>query len=208
MKWKYIQAEKETDHKFLNFYTLHYEVTKDDGTIKNTKYFLASRNLSQDNLRIQKQDFRRADAVLIGAYLYKDEKPYLLLEKQFRQALNHEVISFPAGLCDEEDKDIVSSARRELKEETGYDADEISLLLPPSPTSEGLSDECNAVVLAHLSTKGRENKEEFEDISAKLYSLEEVEDLLNDEENIFSNSARLLILYLMEKFHYTSKQKR
>lgn len=200
MKWKYQGCDKETDHKFLNFYTLHYEVTKDDGSIKDTSYFLASRNLSEEELRITRQDFRRADAVLIGAYTIKDGKLYLLLEKQFRQALNHEVISFPAGLCDKEDKDITASARRELKEETGYETDEVTLLLPPSPTSEGLSDECNAVVLAHLSTKGKEEKEEFEDISAKLYSREEVLQLLADENNIFSNSARLLILYLLEKY--------
>ncbi len=200
MKWKYKGCDKETDHKFLNFFTLHYEVTKDDGTIKDTEYFLASRNIEKEELRISKQDFRRADAVLIGAYTIRNDKLYLLLEKQFRQALNHEVISFPAGLCDKEDRDVIDSARRELREETGYEADEIKLLLPPSPTSEGLSDECNCVVLAHLSMKGKEEKEEFEDISARLYSRDEVISLLNDENNIFSNSARLLILYLLEKY--------
>lgn len=200
MKWTYLGSDKETDHKFLNFYTLHYEVLKDDGTLKNTDYFLASRNLEKDELRIVKQDFDRADAVLIGAYTLKEGKPYLLLERQFRQALNHEVISFPAGLVDKEDKDITSAARRELREETGYEAEEIELLLPPSPTSEGLSDECNAVVLARLANKGQDEKEEFEDIQARLYSLEEVRKLLNDKTNIFSNSARLLILYLMERF--------
>jgi ADP-ribose pyrophosphatase len=200
MKWTYLGSNKETDHKFLNFYTLHYEVLKDDGTMKNTDYFVASRNLEKNELRIVKQDFDRADAVLIGAYTLKDGKPYLLLERQFRQALNHEVISFPAGLVDKEDKDITSAARRELREETGYEADEIELLLPPSPTSEGLSDECNAVVLARLANKGEDEKEEFEDIQARLYSLEELRKLLNDKTNIFSNSARLLILYLMERF--------
>ncbi len=200
MKWKYKGCDKETDHKFLNFFTLHYEVTKDDGTIKDTEYFLASRNIEKEELRISRQDFRRADAVLIGAYTIRNDKLYLLLEKQFRQALNHEVISFPAGLCDKEDRDVIDSARRELREETGYEADEIKLLLPPSPTSEGLSDECNCVVLAHLSMKGKEEKEEFEDISARLYSRDEVISLLNDENNIFSNSARLLILYLLEKY--------
>lgn len=200
MKWKYEGCEKETDHKFLNFYTLHYNVTKDDGSIKENNYFLASRNLTKEELRISKQDFKRADAVLIGAYTLKNGNLYLLLEKQFRQALNHEVVSFPAGLCDKEDKDIIASAKRELKEETGYETDDVKLLIPPSPTSEGLSDECNAVVIAHLSTKGEEEKEEFEDIKAKLYSRDEVLSLLEDENVIFSNSARLLILYLLEKY--------
>jgi 8-oxo-dGTP pyrophosphatase MutT (NUDIX family) len=110
------------------------------------------------------------------------------------------VISFPAGLCDKEDKDITTAALRELKEETGYTATDFEMIVPPSPTSEGLSDECNAVVICRLLSQGKDNKEEFEDISAKLYSVEEVKALLADEKVIFSNSARLLVLYLLERF--------
>ncbi len=200
MKWKFQGCEKETDHRFLNFYTLHYEVTKDDGSVKDTSYFLASRNESKEELRIAKQDFKRADAVLIGTYCFIKGELHLLLERQFRQALNHEVISFPAGLCDKSDHDVIETARRELREETGYSCTDLQLLLPPSPTSEGLSDECNAVVTARILDKGADEKEEFEDISARLYSVKEVQALLDDENVIFSNSARLLILYLLEKY--------
>lgn len=196
MKWKFIFLNKETDHRFLNFYTLHYEVEK-EGKKKETTYFLASRNENKDEVRIIKQDFNRADAVLIGAYTFINSKLYLLLEEQFRQALNHTVFSFPAGLCDKEDKDVFETAKRELKEETGYDACDYKLLLPPSPTSEGMSDECNSVVTCRLLEKGKDDKEEFEDIKARLYSVDEVKKLLDDKDVIFSNSARLLILYLM-----------
>lgn len=203
MEWKFKSAVKDTEHPFLNLYVLDYEVTKDDGTIKHMPYYLASRNQKQEELRIHKQDFReRADAVLVGSYLIKDNQLYLLLEHQFRPGLNHDVLSFPAGLCDKEDKDIAESALRELKEETGYDATDVELLVPPSPTSEGLSDECNAVVTCRLLERGEDHKEEFEDISARLYSVKEVRDLLNDNNTLFSNSARLLVLYLLEKYQY------
>ena len=200
MKWNYLGADKETEHRFLNFYSLHYEVIKDDGTKKEYQYFLASRNEEKDELRIPKQDFERADAVLIGTYLIKDNKLYLLLERQYRPALNHEVISFPAGLVDKEDKSIIDAAKRELREETGYRVENIELIVPPSPTSEGLSDECNAVVIASLADKGEDEKEEFEDIQSKLYTKEEVKALLANKEVIFSNPARLLVLLLLEKF--------
>lgn len=201
MKWTFTSSIKETDHKFLNFYIVNYEVEKDDGTKKDFSYFVASRNLEKQNLRVISQDFKeRADAVLIGAYKIIDSKLYLLLEHQFRPALNHDVVSFPAGLCDKEDKDIIDSARRELKEETGYVADDYEIIVPPSPTSEGLSDECNAVVICRVRERGTDNKEEFEDISARLYSEEEVREMLKDKQIIFSNSARLLVLYLLERF--------
>lgn len=200
MKWNYIKADKETEHKFLNFYTLHYEVIKDDNSKKDYTYFLASRNEDKNDLRIVKQDFKRADAVLIGAYLIKNNKLYLLLEKQYRPALNHEVYSFPAGLVDKEDNSIEEAAKRELREETGYSLNDIQLIVPPSPTSEGLSDECNAVVIASLAAKGIDQKEEFEDIQAKLYDKEEIKKLLEDKDIIFSNPARILILFLLEKY--------
>lgn len=199
MKWTLKKVIKETDHRFLNFYTLEYEVEEEKGK-KEYTYFLASRNEDSSSLKAVKEDYSRPDAVLIGAYLFQEGKIHLLLEKQFRPGLNRFVYSFPAGLMDKEDKDIEETARRELKEETGYSCKNIQLLVPPSPTSEGLSDECNAVVKAELVQKGKENKEEFEDIQARLYSEEEVRALLKDEKNLFSNPARLLILLLLEQY--------
>ncbi len=199
MKWKVSSVEKETEHRFLNFYTIHYKVYK-DGEEKDYTYFVASRNEEEKDLRIYRGEYDRPDAVLIGCYKIIDGELYLLLEKQFRPALNCEVISFPAGLMDKEDKDIKETAKREVKEETGYDVSEIELLLPPSPTSEGLSDECNAVVIAKLETKGKEDKEEFEDIDPLLCSSSKVKEMLQDKNCLFSNSARLLILYLLERF--------
>lgn len=197
MKWLLEKIDKETDHRFLNFYTLHYDV---DG--KKYSYFLASRNEEIDSLRCRTTSFTRPDAVLIGAYkIDLSGHLFFLLEKQFRPALNRDVYSFPAGLMDPGDRNESETAARELGEETGFELDSVEILLPPSPTSEGLSDECNSVVLARLSNGKKEaHKEEFEDISCKLYSAEEVQKLLNDPSILFSNSARLLILYLLERF--------
>ncbi len=200
MKWKVTSIDKETEHRFLNFYTVHYKVENEDGKEKDYSYFLASRNESVNNLRINRKQYDRPDAVLIGCYKIINHEFYLLLESQFRPALNREVISFPAGLMDPEDNDIKETAIREVKEETGYDVFHVELLLPASPTSEGLSDECNAVVLAELKDKGTDNKEEFEDIDAALCSREKIKEMLLDDSYLFSNSARLLILYLLERF--------
>ncbi len=197
MKWLLKKIDKETNHRFLNFYTLHYDV---DG--KPYSYFLASRNEEISSLRCTQRSISRPDAVLIGAYqIQENGSVSFLLEKQFRPALNRDVYSFPAGLMDPGDKDEAETSARELGEETGFVLESVEVLLPPSPTSEGLSDECNSVVLAKLSHGKKEaHKEEFEDISCRLYSSEEVRKLLNDPSILFSNSARLLILYLLERF--------
>ncbi len=200
MKWTFIKADKETDHRFLNFYTVHYEVAS-NGISKPYSYFVASRNELIPALRLSSKEFSRPDAVLIGAYHIDDSgRLSLLLEKQFRPALGREVISFPAGLMDKEDRTEEDTAKRECLEETGYNICDVEVIVPPSPTSEGLSDECNSVVICRLLNKGDSHKEEFEDISASFYSEAQVRDMLSDPDLIFSNSARLLILLLLEKF--------
>ena len=55
-------------------------------------------------------------------------------------------------------------------------------------------------MIAEAISSGNSSKEEFEDISAKFYTEEEVLSMLSDPSLLFSNSARLLILLLLEKY--------
>jgi ADP-ribose pyrophosphatase len=67
----------------------------------------------------------------------------LLLTEQYRVPLQKNVIELPAGLAGDEEyggEEYVEAARRELREETGYEA-EIWEPLVSGPTSAGLSNE-------------------------------------------------------------------
>ena len=68
----------------------------------------------------------------------------LLLVEQYRPAVGTRVIEVPAGLVGDhaglEQEDALAAARRELLEETGYEAEEIEPLLE-SPSTPGLSSE-------------------------------------------------------------------
>ena len=43
MKWKLIEVQQETDHPYLNYFTLHYQVEK-DGENKEAFYRICSRH--------------------------------------------------------------------------------------------------------------------------------------------------------------------
>jgi ADP-ribose pyrophosphatase len=58
--------------------------------------------------------------------LLKDNQ--ILLVRQYRYAVGRELLEIPAGTCnDQEDPEVC--AERELKEETGYDCDELEKVL-------------------------------------------------------------------------------
>lgn len=97
-------------------------------------------------------DFTRrpnADAA-VGILAITPENKIVLVE-QFRIPMQQRVLEIPAGLVGDEDEhrgeDLAETARRELLEETGYEARRISPLLS-SPTSAGMTSETTHIFLA------------------------------------------------------------
>ena len=79
MNWRLSSLEKETNHPFLNFYVLHYDVLK-EGVLKEHRYFLASRK-EENGLRPFIHDYSNPDAVVIGLYRFREGKLEILLTK-------------------------------------------------------------------------------------------------------------------------------
>lgn len=77
-------------------------------------------------------------AVLILA-LTPDRK--IILVEQYRIPVQSKVIEMPAGICDVEGEEPATTVRRELEEETGYQAEEVNYLCG-GPNSPGLTNEC------------------------------------------------------------------
>ncbi len=92
---------------------------------------------------------RVASGVVTVVALTDDDK--VLLVEQYRVPLAAPVIEFPAGLAGDvsgsEDESLLSAARRELLEETGFEARSWKLLFT-GPSSAGLTDEVITFFLA------------------------------------------------------------
>jgi 8-oxo-dGTP pyrophosphatase MutT (NUDIX family) len=87
---------------------------------------------------------RHPGAVAVVAVTDDDS---VVLARQFRPAINQWILEIPAGTCDVEGEPAEVTARRELAEEVGYAAGELSLLTRCVITP-GFCDEFAAIYLA------------------------------------------------------------
>ena len=182
---KLLNINKETNNKFLNYYILELE-----SKLKNRKkYFIASRR-KEEELACKTKNHSKCDAVMIISKTINGE--YYLI-KQFRPAINDYIYEFPAGLIDEGET-IEEAARRELFEETGLVVKEFKMLIKPSYTSVGMSDENIAIV--EVICEGEptnENSEEDEEI--EIIKVDKNDALrLIEEENVSIKTALVIKL--------------
>ncbi len=93
---------------------------------------------------------RRNTSGIVGVVAVTDDGKLLLVE-QFRPPVGKRVIELPAGLAGDvagqETEDLANAARRELLEETGYEAREMTRVAT-GPPSAGLSDEVITLFVA------------------------------------------------------------
>jgi ADP-ribose pyrophosphatase len=111
-------------------------------------------------------DRRNISGIVVIAALTDEGK--LVLVEQFRIPVNAMVIELPAGLAgdrpEDRDEDFVQAARRELIEETGYDAARFELVAS-GPISPGMSfEEIDLFVATGLKRVSAGGGDETEDI--------------------------------------------
>ena len=202
MNWKLKDIIQETNHPFLNYFTLVYDLEKEDGSHKEYRYFMVSRRDKEHLLALTK-NYQNVDGVVMPLY-YVDpdtKKISLLITRQFRPTINRYVNSFTAGLVDPKE-DLKSTIRREAKEEAGVEISDIEILTSPGTTSVGISDEINSVALARIVSFGKTALEEDEDISTRLIKLSYIKKSIeeNSDEFYFPVNIKILLLYFLERF--------
>lgn len=120
----------------------------------------------------------------IAVLALTDAREVVLIE-QFRIPTNSNVIELPAGLVGDtvgfEQESLVEAARRELMEETGYDAETIETLVQGA-SSAGLTDERVHLLFATgLKKVGPGGGDASEQIQVNLVSVDCIDDWLDDQ---------------------------
>ena len=132
-----------------------------DGVILHVKRDMVKLSNGSETVR---EVIRHIGAVCVIPVTEKNE---VIMERQYRYPLDRVILEIPAGKLDAPDEDRLSAIKRELREETGYSADEWTEIgdFHPAPA---YSDEFITMYLARSLHKGEQqlDEDEFLDVYA------------------------------------------
>lgn len=119
----------------------------------------------------------------------------ILMVRQYRNALERYTIEIPAGGLDFPEEPHYNAALRELKEETGYSAQELELLIKIN-TTVAFCDEIISIFVAFLDgNKGEQDLDEDEFINVVPYEIDELERMIYAGEITDSKTISAIMCY-------------
>ena len=121
-----------------------------------------------------------------------DEENRIIMEKQFRYALNDYLLEIPAGKLDKGEDPLVC-AKRELEEETGIIASEW-ISLGTIATSPGFCNEVIHLYVAKGLSKGEIHWDEDEYVEVERYTFDELLQRIQEEKIKDSKTLSALLL--------------
>jgi len=120
----------------------------------------------------------------------------LVMVRQFRHGLEAPTLEFPGGLLDESDACPASAARRELREETGYDAPILRPLPIIHPNPALLTNRAHFFVAEQAVRVAEAQLESTEDVALSHMPVSEARERAEAGTLGLTNAAHLAALFL------------
>ncbi len=102
----------------------------------------------------------------------------VIMIRQFRAGIRECTLEIPGGMVDPTDASPMDAARREMREETGYDGERIVLLGSVHPNPAILNNRCSTFLATDVLPTGRPQLDGGEDIEVESVPLRQIPKLI------------------------------
>lgn len=102
----------------------------------------------------------------------------VVLVRQYRHGLRTMTLEIPGGIVDPHDADFATAAARELKEETGYVAKQITLLGETDPNPAIQNNRCYTFLATDVVDSGKQEPDGTEDIEVVTMPIADIPDAI------------------------------
>lgn len=115
--------------------------------------------------------------------------------REWRQAVERVNYGLPAGGLEAEDEDVRATARRELLEETGYEASDVERLATYEPANGLFDSTFHYVVARGCTERGRQRLDDNESIAVETTDFDELKQLATSGQLRDGRSALAVLQY-------------
>ncbi len=98
--------------------------------------------------------------------------------RQFRAGIREFTLEIPGGMVDASDASPMAAARREMREETGYDSERITFLGSVHPNPAILNNRCSTFLASDVRRTERPQLDGGEDIEVESIPLRQIPELI------------------------------
>ncbi|VVB76935.1 RNA pyrophosphohydrolase [uncultured archaeon] len=121
----------------------------------------------------------------------------VIMLRQYRPAVDAWLYELPAGTIEKGEKPVDCGAR-ELKEETGFSANEVKEIFS-SYSSPGWSTEKHYFILARGLTKGKQRLDADEKIGGEQFTTRHLQEMINDGRIVDGKTIQGICFYLQNR---------
>ena len=142
---------------------------------KGTMIEMYSDTISVPNGNIAHWDFIKHKGAAAVVPITDDGK--VVMVRQYRNALDRETLEIPAGGLNSQEETTKDAAARELEEETGYQSNDLELLITVA-TTVAFCNEMIDIYIARNLIQSKQNLDEDEYVEVEEYTVDELSDMI------------------------------